>query len=160
MKRTIGLVTVMAALVALTGCRTVTTQTPTGTVTSTRVDPQAVATIVSVAVPPAVQIAVGQDTNCIPYLRAAQVAISAAVSGGVYDPVTLDVTLNAISIKELRTTEAQAAVQAGLAVYQAFFGQAVKEKIASSGYGVVLQAVADGIGEGLARPPIVLSRVK
>lgn len=137
----------------LAGC--ITTQLPDGT-TVKRVDPQAIATLATVALPPAVQFAVGADKNAAPYFRAVQVAIDAVLAGGAFDPATVSATIDKMTVNELKTPEAKAAVEAALGIYRSFAGQAVTAKLDSSGYVIVLRAARQAIEDGLSRPPIVV----
>lgn len=144
--------------IASTGCKTVTTQVVdangvTNQVSKSELDPirtsEAIRTIVSTAVP----FAIEKDAHAIAYFRGATIVLRAAAEGGRYDPDALQATLNTISVKEVRSPEAKACINAALGIYRAYFGEAVNAKLDQNEWvKPVLLALANGINDGL--PPL------
>lgn len=95
--------------------------------------------------------AIRKDPNAKPYFQAVSVALSLFLVGNDYDPATLTSILNNISVKELRTPEAQVAIEAALGIYRTAFGDIVAQKLAlNANVSVLLKAFKDGIDAGLA----------
>lgn len=148
-----------------TGCKTTTSQvvtagtnasgafTITNEVATSTIDPQATSDAILVVVAAAVPFAVEKDAHCVPYLRAASIILRSAANAGAYDPVALQTSLKNISIKELRTPEAEAGINAAFAIYKAYVGRAADARLDKNAWvKPVLNALADGIEAGL--PPM------
>lgn len=134
------------AAVLLTGCSTFQKQTPA----------QAAATAIRALVPAAVQYAVAQDTNSIPYLKATALALDIAAANGQFTPAQIKAALDAVSVKEIHTPLAEAAVMAGVGLYVGFFGATVADNADAV---LVISAVSSSIRAGLPpNDPAKLSR--
>ncbi len=160
MKKLILSLSLLTALIlSITGCKTVITNNTDGTsITNKVVDIKTITNTLDIVVPLGIQVAVGQDVNAIPYFQAATVVIDTLVNNGNYNPEILEQLLNNISVKELRTPEAKAAIQAGLSIYKSFAADAVTANLDKGQYGKVLVAFSNSIKTGLSRSPIVLKK--
>ena len=153
------ILTLISALILglflINGCKTVITNNPDGTsVTNKVVDVKTVTNSINFVVPLAVQVAVGADTNSVPYFNAAIVTIQVLARQGEYDPQYLEDSLKASS--GLQTPEAKLAIQAGLGLYKAYIADSINLNSKKLDYGVVLVAFSEALKTGLAREPIVL----
>jgi len=136
------------------GCTTTSKQVVTNGVTNTvqvtQLDAQKTADAIAVVLPAGVAFAVARDANTAAYFHAAAIVFAAAVENGQYDPKAIETTLSTISIKELRTPEAKAAIEAGLAIYRSYFGEIISQKLEQATWvKPVLLALAEGIEGGL-----------
>ncbi len=153
----IALVAMLAGSIYFgSGCRTVTsTEVINGTtnqVTRTELDPERMAGAIRAVIPAGVAIAIDKDPNSEAYLRATAVVLRAVVERGEYDPAQVERTLDTISVKELRTTEAKAVIAAALGMYRAYVADVVSAKLeGEAGQWVrpVLKAIADGLWDSL-----------
>lgn len=149
---------VLLALIAIPivspGCKTVSASDGgTNSAPVVRIDPEMTSDAIRIAVAAAVPFAIEKDTNSIPYLRAAAIVLNAAADAGNYDPAQLQASLDHISVKELRSAEARAGINAAFAIYRAYAGKAVDAKLSQDVWvKPVLKALADGISAGL--PPV------
>jgi len=158
MKLSVGLIALGAAIgltsTLIQGCtttsKTVVTNGQTNVVQTTTLDADRTAALVREILPVGVSVAVKQDPNSVAYFEAAEVVINAALDSGNYDAATLSDSLGKISVKELRTPEAEASIQAALGIYRAFFAKAVTDKVDQAAWvAPVLRAISDGIKAGL-----------
>lgn len=156
MKKTEIIIAVLtiAALAFLTGCKTAGGSSSGGTnAPIVRLDPQMTSDAIRVAVAAVVPFAIEKDTNSIAYFRAAAIVLNAASDSGNYDTAQLKASLDHISVRELRSAEARAGINAAFAIYKAYAGKAVDAKLAQDEWvKPVLQALADGINAAL--PPL------
>lgn len=145
MKSRLSVIAVLAAIL-VTGCSTFPKQSPA----------QAAATAIRALVPAAVQYAAAQDTNTVPYLKASALALDIAVANGQYTPDQIKAALNAVNAKELHTPLAQAAVLAGVGLYEGFFQTTV---VSNEDAVLVITSIASSIRAGLPpNDPAKLSR--
>lgn len=115
-------------------------------------DTNAVITAIQDAVPPAVRFACKKDTNAVAYLQQAAVVIRAAAMRGDFDPALIEQSLSTISIRELRTDEAQLAEETALALYKSFAAKVVGQKLDQVVWlQPVLDALSQAILEGLRK---------
>jgi hypothetical protein len=143
---------------SFTGCTTKTTVTQgadgtykTNTLSSLNLP--ALTNAIALAVPPAVNLAVSQEPQARAYLADAAVVINLVLASGSYDPNSLNAALNTLGVKEVRTPQAQAAIDAAVALYKGMYGQVVEAQLDKVTWlPPILKAIADGITEGLARP--------
>jgi hypothetical protein len=111
----------------------------------------AISGILAIATP----IAVKEDPNAGPYLAMVANVFSMSAEVGVYDPVLVQRSLDAISIRELRdSTTAKQVVVTAMAAYKGIFAEAVNAKLDAAKWGPfaksLLSAMANGITAGLA----------
>lgn len=135
----------LAFCLALAGCTTVTT--PTGTTTS--YDPVKAAAAVRSAVPPLVRYALTKEPGAKPYVCAVSAALHEAVAGQTSDPDELAAALENVGVKELTTPEAKLVMEELTALYRANFADVVAARLSGSAALPILQALADGLDEGM-----------
>lgn len=95
--------------------------------------------------------AIQKDKNSKAYFQAAQAAISIVVDVGNYSPGSLQQALNQTSVKELKSVEAQIAMNALLSVYEVYYAGRLESKIAENPYLLAfLTAARDGMALGIS----------
>lgn len=148
---------ILAVALLAIGCTTVKTVTtaPDGsTVTNTsRVFDLATATnAINNMVPSGVRVLVAREPKSAPYLNDVAVAINTFILGENLTPDNLRKVLDSTGVRELRTEEAVAVTETVLALYQTYFGQAVRDNV-SQNVNVVplLRALANSIDQGLSQ---------
>jgi hypothetical protein len=94
-----------------------------------------------------VYFAVREDKNARSYLQAAHLALGVLIDGGAYDPVELDTVLEEISMRELRSPEAQVSLAAALELYRSYWGEEVTRRVDRA---VRLRPVLVGLRNGIA----------
>ena len=165
------LVTVLLALgicagllFAGTGCKTVAPGQPSGALStdtngivyigSWQVKTNDVYTGIKIAATIGTQQGVKADTNSVAYFLVAEEVIAVALDNDEYDPALIQRSFDSISLNGVRDNpDVVNGVNMGLALYQAFFGQVVSQKIAdcSPYLRPALAALHDGIAAGLPR---------
>jgi hypothetical protein len=145
---------IIVAAAMFTGCTTTTVTTLGGQTNVVQVlNPNAAAgirAVVAVAVP----VAIKEDTNAAPYLALVANVFSMAAETGTYDPATLQASLDAMSIRELRdSATAKQIVVMAFAAYKGLYADAANAKLDTTTWGPfaksLLGAIADGINAGL-----------
>lgn len=149
MKTKITLIGIMAfALMMATGCRTVTNADGS---TTQQLDPQRTANVIRAIVPPAVKIAEAQKPEVKKYLIDVQVVTCALTSSTNVSPASLKAAVESTGIKEIETPEIEATIQSIYAIYSAYYGDVVAQKLPAQEWCVpVLKAICDGVTEGLS----------
>lgn len=126
---------------------------PPGTViiAGNTINPETVGRDLAVVAKIGVREALRQDPNSRAYFEASVVVLSTSLDGGVYDPVTLQHSLQTISIKELRDPKITDAVTAALELYAAHVAPMLDKKLDANIYvKPLLRGLRDGIAAGLA----------
>jgi len=104
-------------------------------------------------------LAIQQDHNILPYLKAVQPIICQAANGGSVDPLDIVLNLQNSSANELKTPTGELAINAVLAVYEGIY-YAYGTNIQSSVVQPYLQATCSGltmaIGSKIVAPTIML----
>lgn len=112
------------------------------------------AAILKMTVSASVVVATEKDTNAITYIRLIGGVLDAVISGTDYTPGTLSKAITALNIKQLQTPEARIAINTALGLYEIYYGDYVSGKINSNQTALVLlQAIKDGINQGLGPSP-------
>lgn len=113
-------------LVGVTGCAT------TGVVRDPAAEAQSAARTAALVQSTAqlgVYFAVREDEHARGYLQAAHLALGVLIDGGTYDPAELDTVLEGISVRELRSPEAQVSLAAALEIYRSYWGEEVTRRV-------------------------------
>lgn len=129
----------------LTGCAT----TQNGAAPS-QTQVQATAAAVEAASQIGVFFAVRSEPDSKGYFEVAATIIGIAIADGAYDPAALKKSLEDMTVNELKEPEALLAITTALNVYEAYFGQAVSQKLDQNVYvKPVLNALKRGIEFGI-----------
>ena len=142
-----------------TGCRSVAPGQPSGVLSqdtngivyigSWQVRTNDVYNGIKIAATIGTQQGVRADTNSVVYFRLVESVLTVALDEGQLDPVAIRDTIASLPIPN--NPDVNNGVVAGLAMYQAFFGQVVAQKIGDAGPYLrpALTALRDGIKAGL-----------
>lgn len=133
------------AAVLLMGCKTT---TPISGPT-----PDQLAAFLRTTVPTDVAVALQQAPESREYLAAAARIIRSAATDGSLDPTAIMSLIQTANSGAPINPLVSLAIANGLGVYALYFSGTVSNAVNSSGYVVVLFAVADGIDAGLAQAP-------
>lgn len=151
----------LVSTLVVAGCAT-TTAPITDPAPIIYVDSQGLLVVAGVVVQPAmvgdtiglgVTIGVGQvvqsDTNALAYFKLAKVVIDASLNNGNYDPISLQLALNTISVSELRDSAVvKSIIKRALNAYARYAGAVTAQGIGdvSPYLKPILQGISDGIG--------------
>lgn len=110
-----------------------------------------VAAVIKSAARSGTVLAYTKDKNSLPYLRAVALAISRFATGADLSPTALQLALAETSIKELKTVEAQVALNTVLSVYEVFWGDLARERATvHEPLKITLAGLESGIIAGIA----------
>lgn len=152
-----GLLLLVGILALQPGCKTseVITKNPDGTsVTNTvnRFDAQKAVNAITISVPAATRLSVARYPQAKPYLLDAVTVIRGLTSSSKLDPASLHAAIATTRIRELQSDDVQAAIDTVAALYKAYYGDVVEQKLNQVDNLVpILNAIADGIETGLAK---------
>ena len=150
MKKTIitsllALALILPAVTLTTGCKTTSGQ-PVYTVEKA----QKTAAIIKATAASGVVFAYTKDKNSTPYFKAAALALAKFITGSDLSPTALQLALQETSVRELKTVEAAIAMNAALGLYEVFWGDMVREKIAGNEpLKITVQGLIDGLLQGV-----------
>ena len=154
-----GLILIFCSALALTGCRTVAPGQPSGVLSSDtngivyigtwQVHTNDVYNGIKIAAIVGTQQGVRADKNSIEYFQLVEQVLEIALDSGQLDPIALRNTIAGLPMPD--NPDVNNGIVAGLALYQAFFGQVVAQQIndASPYLRPALSALHDGIAAGL-----------
>ena len=129
------------AVILTTGCKTTSGQ-PVYTVDKA----QRVAAVLRATARSGVVIAWTKDTNSTPYFKASALVLARFMTGSDLSPTALQLALQDTSVRELKTVEAQLAMNAVLGIYDIFWGDMLREKISGNEpLKITLQGLIDGV---------------
>lgn len=132
---------VLPVVTLTTGCKTTDGQ-PVYTVDKA----QKVAAVLKSTARSGVVIAWTKDKNSTPYFKASALALAKFVTGSDLSPTALQLALQETSIRELKTVEAQLAMNTAIGLYEVFWGDMVRERVTGNEpLKVTLQGLVDGI---------------
>src|SRR5690349_7388698 len=140
----IGVVSLTA--ITFTGCvtkqvvnqRPVVTTNPDGsTVTNivsttnsvTTIDPVRTSNAIRAIVPPAVKLTITESTNARPIITDIKIVICGLASTTHVSPEDLKIAVDSTGIKSIQTPEIEAAIQTVYAIYSAYYGDVVNERL-------------------------------
>jgi len=135
------------SLVPLAGCST----TANGESTYTVAKATQVATAVKGAARSGVVLAWSKDYNSLAYFKAAALVMAKFVTGSDLSPTALQAALQATSVNELKTLEAQLAMNTVFGLYELYWADTVRAKVASNApLRITIQGFIDGVLLGVA----------
>ena len=138
------IITVTAAI--FTGCTT----TPTGGTTLDPLKAAKIAPLIRTAAASAVVYAYAKNTNSVAYADAISVAINSFIVTGDLEPAVLQAKLSALTIKELKTPEAQLIIIPLLSAYKAYGADYVNNGLVNQeGWKIIASALVAGIQDGV-----------
>jgi hypothetical protein len=144
-----------------TGCKTVNPGQPSGVLSadtngiiyigSWQVKTNDVYNGIKIAATIGTQQGVKADTNSVLYFSAVEQALTLALDAGQITPAQIQTELDAVDANMPNAADVSGGVQAGLTLYQAFFGAVVSQNISDASPYLVpaLTALRDGIIAGL-----------
>jgi len=110
---------------------------------------------INAVVPTMVELGVQKQPKIKPYLRSLVVVIDTFALGQELTPLALEQTIKVAKIKELETPEAITVARSIVALYKAYYDEAVTKKIADIEHLVpILTALSAAITEGLTTPNV------
>jgi len=151
----------MGLLISATGCKTTAgggfIQTGTNgivTIGGWTVNTNDVYNAAFVAAKIGTQQGIRADAKSAIYFQMAEQVLTLAIANGELDPALIRADIASIDPGYAISAEASAGIDAGLALYQAFFGQVVSQNLGdASPYLIpILTALRDGIAAGLPDP--------
>jgi hypothetical protein len=128
-----------------TGCKTVPGQSA-----YTIEKAQKVAAILKGTAASGVVLAYTKDPNSTPYFKAAALALGKFATGSDLSPTALQLALQETGIRELKTPEAAIAMNLVISIYEAFWGDLVRDQVsANPPLKITLQGLVDGLVQGV-----------
>lgn len=151
-----ALIIVVGLCIGNNGCTTVTnTTTDTNGVTTTNItttlDTNKVINALNAAVPPAVRLIVANKPQTRQYFQDVAAGINLFTStSSTFDPSGLNAAIKSAVGSDAVDPDAFAAIDAGVAIFKAFYGDALTAKLNTPSWLLpVLRAFADDINAGL-----------
>jgi len=144
-KKIFLIVAAVLGLVLAPGCSTLNPET--GEREFDPVRTEKVTSVLKNAIADAVLFAAQKDANALPYLEAsALVVCSLSSEEGTLDSIALRSALDAASVNELKTVEAQMAINAVVGLYEAALADKFRADVDANAYA---NAIVDCLCEGL-----------
>ena len=146
------LAVLLCAFLASTGCVTL----PNGTIDPKTIQKSAI--VLKTATASAVVIALDKDKkNARKYADLAKTILDSLLveTNSTYSPAVLQAKMSALPIKELQSPEAKVAIFSALGLYEAFYGDYVRNRIAGKQNAVLfITAMRDGVKMALDASPV------
>ncbi len=141
----LALALVVPAVILTPGCKSTDGQ-PVYTVEKA----QKTAAIIKATAASGVVLAYTKDKNSTPYFKAAALALAKFITGSNLSPTALQLALQETSVRELKTVEAALAMNAALGLYDVFWGDIVRDKVAGNEpLKLTIQGLIDGLLQGV-----------